>query len=261
MQQAEELFKEGRLQEAVDAQLNFVKKNPGDHNARFFLSELAAMQGDWERVDRQLDVIVKAAQANMLALLVRQLVRAEILREQVIFEGRAPEVVVDLGDHGKLQVEACMEIRTEQFEAASAILEKIEATRTPINGSCNGKSIDVLIDMDDRLRGMAEVLTATGKYFWVPWDQIASIKFTKPERPMDLIWRKAEISIRNSIDGEVYMPARYPGAAKANREEQLSIATTWQELPSGINTGRGQRVLLTGDEAIEMMALEAIEVG
>ncbi|MEQ1827161.1 MAG: type VI secretion system accessory protein TagJ [Pirellula sp.] len=261
MQKAEWLFRDGKLEEAIDLQLGFVKKSPTDNGARFFLAELAAFQGDWDRVDRQLhSVVMQDKNASMLPLLFRQLVRAEIIREQVFQEGRSPDVVVELPEDCQLQVEVCMALRLNQLEGISSLLEKSDAVRSAVRGTCNGKPFDTLIDMDDRLRGVAEVLTATGKYFWLPWNHITSIQFAKAERPLDLIWRKAEISVNNEIDGEVYMPVRYPSAATWKTEEQLGRTTSWQDHPSGLVTGRGQRSLLVGDEAVSIMDVESLEI-
>ena len=72
---AEDLFKAGKLMEAVESQLAVVKKNPTDTKARFFLAELSAFQGDWDRADRQLDAVVQQSEGTpLLTLLFRQLV-------------------------------------------------------------------------------------------------------------------------------------------------------------------------------------------
>jgi hypothetical protein len=43
---ASELFKQGRLKDAIDAQLQEVKAQPADHGERLFLFELASFAGD-----------------------------------------------------------------------------------------------------------------------------------------------------------------------------------------------------------------------
>ncbi len=257
--QAETLFKSGQLAEAVDSQLSFVKKNPSDSHARFFLAELASFQGDWDRVDRQLDAI--ASQDNkvaMLPLLFRQLVRAEVLREQVFFEGRAPELVVSLAQDCQLQLEACTALRLGQYADCRQILERADQERPLVHGTCDGKSFETLLDADDRLRGIAEVLTASGKYFWVPWNSIQSLEFSKPERPMDLIWRKAAISVKDGPEGEVYIPTRYPQPTGWTDEQRLGRTTTWVEHANGIVTGIGQRTLLIEEDGIPLLEIGQI---
>jgi type VI secretion system protein ImpE len=258
--QPESLFRDGRLEEALEAQLGLVKKNPSDTNARFFLAELAAFQGDWDRVDRQLEsVVLQNKNMAVLPLLLRQLIRAEILREQVFQSGSPPEIVVPLTEDCQLQLKVCTSLRLDTADEGMEWLQQADAARGRIVGVCDGVPFDDLIDMDDRLRGVAEVMTATGKYFWVPWSQIESIQFGKPERPMDLIWRKAEISVHDGPEGEVYIPSRYPCIRGWTVQEQLGRATSWHEHPGGLITGRGQRTLLIGDDARAFLELGQIQ--
>src|SRR5262245_43141677 len=54
---ASEAFKAGRLQEAIDAQIQEVRAHPADHGKRLFLFELAAFAGDLDRARRQIDAV------------------------------------------------------------------------------------------------------------------------------------------------------------------------------------------------------------
>ena len=47
----------GDLSGAVEAALRLVKTNPTDATARTFLFELFCFAGDWDRAEKQLDVI------------------------------------------------------------------------------------------------------------------------------------------------------------------------------------------------------------
>jgi type VI secretion system protein ImpE len=260
MQTPEQLLKDGNLEQAIEQQLALVKKSPADSNARFFLAELASFQGDWERADRQLEAaIVQNRSTAMLPLLLRQLVRGEIAREQVFEEGRTPEIVSELPEDCRLQLRVCMSIRTGHLDECPELLEQSDASRSSVHGTCNGADFDGFIDLDDRLRGVAEILTATGKYYWIPWNKIQSLRFSKPERPMDLIWRKTEISVDGGPEGEVYMPVRYPSPKGWTSQEQLGRATNWMERHPGVITGTGQRTLLVGEEAMGILELNEMD--
>jgi type VI secretion system protein ImpE len=113
----------------------------------------------------------------------------------------------------------------------------------------------VIQDLDDRFRGVAELLTASGKYFWVPWKSIRSLDFAKPERPMDLVWRKATIEVEGGPDGEVFMPVRYPNPAAWGDEEKLGRGTQWLDSDLGSVTGVGQRMIFIEDDGIPIMEL------
>ena len=54
---ASELYKAGKLSDALQAQLQAVKENPGDPNRRVFLFELSAFAGDLDRAVRQIDAV------------------------------------------------------------------------------------------------------------------------------------------------------------------------------------------------------------
>ncbi len=49
-----ELLQEGRLAEAIDAQIAAVKADPLDEEQRYLLFALFGFNGDWERAGRQL---------------------------------------------------------------------------------------------------------------------------------------------------------------------------------------------------------------
>lgn len=259
--QAEELFKAGKLGDAVECQLALVKKNPTDTKARFFLAELSAFQGDWDRADRQLDAVVQQSTGTpLLTLLFRQLVRAEIIREQVFNEGRAPELVVELDPESQLQLELNTALRLNQSDQSSHLLERSKSLQATVNGSCDGKVFSTVQDLDDRFRGVAEILTASGKYFWLPWQNIQNVDFAKPERPMDLVWRKATIAVNGGPDGEVYMPVRYPNPKEWSDEEKLGRGTQWQEHAQGIVTGIGQRMILIEDDGVPIMEITRLSI-
>ena len=258
---AEELFKAGKLVEAVEFQLAIVKKNPTDTNARFFLAELSAFQGDWDRADRQLDAIVQQTTGTpLLTLLFRQLVRAEIIREQVFNEGRAPDLVIELDEESQLQLELNTALRLNQSDKYVQLLERSKGLQASVNGSCDEKTFSLIQDLDDRFRGVAEILTASGKYFWLPWQNIQSAEFAKPERPMDLVWRKTTIEVDGGPDGEVFMPARYPNPSTWTDEEKLGRGTQWVEHSEGIVTGIGQRMILVEDDGVPIMQIHRLSI-
>ena len=99
-----------------------------------------------------------------------------------------------------------------------------------MTGSIDGKAFDDFRDADDLQAGYFEVLTTTGKYFWIPTERIELINFDKPKRARDLYWRRVNMSVRSGPDGVVYLPALYgdddPGLSD---ELRLGQATDWIE--------------------------------
>lgn len=255
------LYSAGQLGEAVTAAINVVKGKPADVGARLFLAELLCFQGDWERAEKQLDAAAKQSQDDgFLALLIRQLIRGEILREQVFTEGRSPQLVGELPPDAKLQLEICAEIRNQRD--ASQLVDSAQEARPPIAGQCNDQSFDDIRDLDDRMAGILEVITATGKYYWVPWKSVKTLELTKPERPADLIWRKASIDVENGPEGDVFIPVRYPCPNAAGWDDQLRLgrATTWAGEGSGAVIGLGQKMFLIGDDTKSLLEIDKLAI-
>ena len=89
---AYELYKQARLDEAIEAALRTVKAAPTDVDARLLLCDLLCFANQLERADRQLDVLVQQDSSLTPGVGVyRQLIRAELSRREVFEAGRAPE--------------------------------------------------------------------------------------------------------------------------------------------------------------------------
>lgn len=256
---ASRLFDAGKLTDAVDAALQHVKAKPLDIGGRFFLAELFCFQAEWERAEVQLNTITKQSnEDSLLAILLRQLICGEILREQVFLEGRAPQLVGELPLDAKLQLEICAELRNQRSTAP--LIAEASHVRQQIHGSLNGQAFDDLRDLDDRIASVCEIITTTGKYYWVPWKSIKSLQFHAPERPADLLWRKASIEVEDGPEGDVYIPVRYPNPKSDQWDDQLRLgrATSWLGEEGDAILGLGQRMILVGDEAKAVMELDQI---
>jgi type VI secretion system protein ImpE len=83
---AQGLFQAGKLDEAVQALGAELRDNPVDAKRRTFLFELLCFTGDYQRAEKQLDVLASEGRAaEMGALLYRAALHAERIR-QAIFE-------------------------------------------------------------------------------------------------------------------------------------------------------------------------------
>jgi type VI secretion system protein ImpE len=259
---AQDLFAKGQLAEAIEAALNAVRSKPSDLNARFFLAELLCFDGAWERADKQLDALLQQSkEPHMFAMLFRQLIRAEVIREQVFRDGRAPEVMVDLDQHAQTQLRLGLALRTQNLAEVRSLAQEAESIRPQFSGSVNGNAFSGGIrDLDDRISGVYEILTSNGKYLWIPTSAVKSLEFDKPERPLDLIWRKATIDVIGGPGGEVYMPVRYPlvHIDQWDVATKLGRGTSWIGDEESAIYGVGQRVLLVGEDALSLMEIQGL---
>lgn len=256
-----QLYQAGRLKDAIAALNGELRSKPTDADRRVFLAELLCFDGNLERADVQLDTtgVQQPAVAVVMALF-RQLIRADQARHQLFSDGRVPEFVGEPPEHLQLHLQAVVALRGGDPAGAVELLAKAEAMRPPLSGTHDGAAFDDLRDLDDVFGGFFEVLTSTGKYFWIPGERVTSLEFHAPERPRDLLWRRASMIVRDGPEGDVFLPTVYPGApADAADGEKLGRVTEWIEEPGAPVRGRGQRCFLIGEACVPIMQMGSFE--
>lgn len=264
---AGDLFRAGKLGAALEAANAAVKKAPGDAGARILLAELLLFSGNVERAD----VILDAAgdiepEAMMVIAEFRQLLRADLARRQWRRDGRVPEFIGEPTPALSASMAAMVALRAGDVAAAARGAAEAEALRPRVHGREGKAAFDDFRDVDDLCAGYFEVLTTTGKYFWIPTERVESIDFHPPKRPRDLCWRRASMSVTDGPDGDVYVPAIYGSDDPALEEPfRLGRATDWREQagPGGetLVRGVGQRVFLMGEDARDMMEMGSVVFG
>ncbi|TMJ61788.1 MAG: tetratricopeptide repeat protein [Alphaproteobacteria bacterium] len=261
------LFREGKLMPAIEAANAAVRKNPTDLGSRILLAELLLFTGNVERADVILDAAAQADPGSLIAVAeFRQLLRAEIARRQYSREGRVPEFLGDPTEALRATLAAGVALRAGDIEEAARRAAEAEEARPRVSGAATQQdstmSFDDFRDVDDLQAGFFEVLTTTGKYFWIPTERVASVEFEAPRRPRDLVWRRATMVVTDGPDGVVYIPALYDSGNKDLGDElRLGRATEWVDEETGPVRGIGRRVFLIGDEDRSIMELAALRFG
>jgi type VI secretion system protein ImpE len=260
---AGDLFRAGRLGDALAAATAGVKKAPGDLGQRVLLAELLLFAGNLERADVILDA---ASQIDPTALTVvaefRQLLRAETARRQLYRDGRVPEFLGEPEPAEQASLAAMVALRTGDVAEALAQAREAEALRPRVAGRMGKLKFDDFRDANDLLPGFIETLTSTGKYFWIPTSRIETMMFHPPKRPRDLAWRRCSMSVTSGPDGDVYIPVTYVSEPDVTDDaHRLGRETSWSEEGDGPVRGFGQRLFLIGDEAMGIMNIDTIEFG
>jgi type VI secretion system protein ImpE len=260
---AKECYEAGRLNDALAASLQEVKAAPADKGRRALLCELACFVGDLERADKQLDLLAdQDPQAALGVSLFRQLIRAEQARQQFFSEGRLPEFVAEPTPALRAHLEASILLRDGKPGEAAKLLAAAEAERPKVAGVCDGRPFADLRDLDDLLAPVFEVLTSNGKYYWIPMGRVESVEFRPPQRMRDLLWRRAHMIVRDGPDGEVYLPALYPGSHQSPEDAlRLGRATDWTGGGGAPVRGLGLRTYLVGDEARTILEVKELTLG
>lgn len=256
------MYQAGDLAGAIRALVETVKKKPTDEAARALLAEFLLFDGAYDRADTQMTTIsnLNPEKAVTIALW-RQLVRGAVARDQLFTEGRVPEFLTPPPEHVRILLRGIVALREGAPDEAVALFAEAEEARPIVSGRSGDTAFAGIRDLDDLFAPVMEVFTSTGKYFWVPFETIESVVFAPPQRPSDLVWRQAQMVVRDGTDGVVYVPAIYPPLPGSERRDALKLgrATEWVEGPQGIVRGEGQRCLLVGEEDMPVMALETLE--
>ena len=257
---ASDHFRAGRIDEAISEAQAAVRSRPNDEGARYLLAELLCFNGELEKADKQLDALRDLEPKSMMTVsMFRQLIRSEQARDQFYQDGRVPEFIDKPSPNLELRLKASMLIREGNKTEAGQVLAEAESQRTPVHGTCDGEAFTEFRDLDDLNSSFFEVYTATGKYYWLPFEKVEELEFRPPERPRYLLWRSARLSLREGADLEVHLPALYHGSARQDDVQcRLGRMTDWRGGDGDPMRGVGQRTFLIGEETRGIMEINTI---
>ena len=235
MENANQLFQAGRLKEAVQALSTDVRNHPADTKRRTFLFELLCFSGEYDRAEKQLDMLAEAGpNSEMGALLYRSALHAERTRQDLFRKGEFPKSAEGPSPGG---------------------------ISTP--GVLNGKPFQTIADADPRIGSRLEVY-AGGNYLWISFEHLASIQVPPPRRLRDLLWTPAVVragpALKGTELGEVLLPVLSPFAWQHNEEAvRLGRMTVWEEDVPGAAVPIGQKILLVDGEEIPLLEIRQLE--
>jgi type VI secretion system protein ImpE len=258
---AQELWREGRLGEAVEAQVAEVRAHPGDADRRYFLFALLCLAGDLEKASRQLDALgVGDPALQGTAVVYRNLLASERER-RASFEGSSRPVTPPGAAPTLLRrVDAIAALARGDVDGVGRLLVAAAGEEAPVAGTCDGTPFPALTDTDDLLGPSLEVF-AGGRYILLPFASLRRLEVEEPSHLLDLLWIPARLETDEGTEAEVHLPVLYAGTHEAEASEiRLGRGTEWYEAGAAVR-GRGQKVLaLGGDGADEDRALLSIRV-
>jgi type VI secretion system protein ImpE len=235
MENANQLFQAGRLKEAVQALSAELRNNPSDTRRRSFLFELLCFSGEYERAEKQLDVLAEAGPNSEIgALLYRSALHAQRARQELFQKKEYPK----------------------PSGGTSSGAESI-------TGTLNGKAFQTITDADPRIGPRLEVF-AGGNYLWLNFEHLASIQIPQPRRLRDLIWTPAVVRVGPALKstelGEVLLPVLSPFAWQHTDDAvRLGRMTVWEEDESGEVVPVGQKMLLVDGEEFPLLDIRQLE--
>lgn len=259
MKQAQESFHAGDLDQAVADAAQAVRGDPAAAAPRGFYAEMLCFAGQYEKADLQLEATLRIDPS--LAVPVgtwRQLIRAAQLRDDVFQRGAPPVFPGQPTERQAMLLQALTSLRAGETDTAAALCEGLETQRISQPRRVNGQQAADVRELDDLGAGLMEALGSNGRYYWLDLDRVQSLQLQEPNRPLDLLWRPAEITLIDGMVGKVFIPAIYPLAGETD-DLRLGRATDWRE-ESGIVRGLGQRMWLVGDEVLAFNELQNLEL-
>jgi type VI secretion system protein ImpE len=218
---AQSLFQAGRLDDAIGALNTELRSNPTDSQRRTFLFELLCFAGNYDRAEKQLDILSQGSkEAAMGTLLYQSALHAERTRQTMFADNTLPLT----------------------NDAAAAL-----------SGTINGRPFTSIADGDPRVGPRLEIFAA-GQYTLLPLAHVESVRMQPPKRLRDLLWAPALVRTAPSFKGvelgEVIIPVMAPGSWQDEEDAiRLGRSTAWIALEDGREAPIGQRVLrIDGDE-------------
>jgi type VI secretion system protein ImpE len=259
MMTAKDLMDAGQLSPAVARLSEDLRARPADRGARTFLFELLCFSNDFDRAERQLDVLGHRDGDPLGVQLYRSLLEAERARARLFAEGLRPRFVLEPPPAVELHLEALDLLRQARPAEAREALDRAGALEAPLRGTAGEVAFDEFRDSDDVLAPVLEVVAPAG-YFWVPWVHIQHLAVTRPRNLRDLFWTPVDLATFDGQLGQVYVPNLYPGSGShADDLVRLGRKTLWQDVGDGIVRGAGPKIFLAGDESFTLPELGVVQ--
>src|ERR1700722_1890388 len=229
----QELYRAGRLSDAIKALSAELRDNPGDTRRRTFLFELLCFAGEYERADKQWEVLAQAGPSSEMGVL---------LYRSALFAERQ---------------------RHDLFERKEFPAEKVDS-EAERGGVANGSPFTSFSDADPRTGAMLEIFAA-GNYLRLPLEHVASIQIPPPQRLRDLLWTPAAVrtapSFKGTELGEVLLPVLAPFSSRHPDEAvRLGRMTVWEK-PDGYEyqVPFGQKMWQVDGEEIPFLEMHELE--
>ncbi|HEU0200026.1 MAG TPA: type VI secretion system accessory protein TagJ [Burkholderiaceae bacterium] len=259
MSAAVELVRSGQLNDALAALQQEVRQQPGEAKLRVFLFQLLAVLGQWERAAGQLQVAGELDPAALpMVQTYREALQCEILREEIFAGHRSPLVLGDPPPWLAGLLQALQLYAQGEAAGARALREQAFEAAPAQSGSIDGTPFAWCADADERLGPVLEVVM-NGRYYWVPFARIGTVRIEAPTDLRDAVWTPANFTWSNGGEAVGLIPTRYAGtAASGDNALQLARRTDWLGDETLGYRGLGQRMLATDQGEYALMATREV---
>lgn len=230
-----------------------IKDNPLVFDFRLELIQYDCLKGYWEHALKNLDICSKISNTDgQNNKLFRNNIICEIQRKAFFNnELDAYFVDVDINHYSKHQYEIFHEYAFSQESKAIEKLEFWDEVIHEFKVTLNNNEVleGVLRDTDDRIKNILEIFV-DDKYAWISIHNIKSIEFYENQFLVDLIWRRAIITMQNGKQLPCFVPVRYFSKNLDVDDDDLILAkkTQWTSDKNNLFCGIGQKTFELNDE-------------
>lgn len=248
-----ELFQEGRLRDAIQAQEGVVRSRPDEVAARLLLCEFLLFDGNLDAVrDHIHHLPVDSLEMSAYSNDYRLLLDAEDERRRSLAIGK-PRFMREPTPHSLHSVEALQALRIGDWDACTEHLDRAMSLLNDIPGHVDGRAFEFARDGDDLFAHHLEVLL-DGDYYWFPFDQVARLELGERVQLRDRYLVPAHLTARSGVEWQVHLPALYPGTHMHDDDEvRTGQATDWYADKHGPTRGVGQRLFTFGEEELTLL--------
>lgn len=259
MNTAEKLLAAGDPHGALEMLHREVRERPADAKLRVFLFQLLCVLGQWQRALNQLQVCGELdAGALPMVNAYREALHCEAVRESV-FAGNTTPMVFGRPQAWLATLAEALQAQARGDEAlACRLRDGAFETAPPTAGTIDGIAFEWIADADSRLGPVLEVVV-NGKYGWMPFSSLSSVKIEPPSDLRDLVWAPAHLRFPNGGETMALIPARYCGSGEhRDADLQMSRKTEWLPIGAQQYRGLGQRVLSTDVQELGLLGVREI---
>jgi type VI secretion system protein ImpE len=262
MATAKEFLDRGDLSSALDTLVKDVKANPADTARRTFLFEALCFAGEWDRAEKQLEVVGhQSAKAEIGVQAYHHNIAAERTRRRVFSDAEHPQFLTSPTSEISLQLMALARIKEKDPAGAKVSLKEAEEQRPALPGTVDGQPFEDFRDADDRV-GSALELFMQDRYVWLPFAHIKKIEIAAPSQLRDLLWARIRIETVSGLNGEAFVPVLYAGSeSHPDDRVKLGHVTEWKDLGNDLAVPVGMRLFLVDGEDRGLFESKVIEFG
>lgn len=251
---AQDLLKAGDLAGTLASLQDSIRAKPEDAKLRVFLFQLLCVTGDWKRAITQLKLCAQLdAAAIPMAQTYREAIICEVFREKVFAGEKDPLVFGQPQDWVALLAQGVKALANGDADHAAALREEAFEKAPTTSGELDGQDFEWIADADMRLGPVLEIVI-NGKYFWMPFNVLSSLRLEPPVDLRDTVWTGANLTIKNGGELVGLIPTRYAGTTQRGDDAmKLSRTTSWEDLGGETYGGLGQRLIATDQAEVSIM--------